>query len=146
MDQLAQIIATLSCSMFSGAAVYINLVEHPARLGCGTLIAVTQWAPSYKRATPMQASLAVISLISGILAWLQSGDIGWLVGALLIGAVVPFTLIVIMPANDKLLSQDRDLSSPDTYALLKKWGRLHAVRSVFSALALVIYVVSLARA
>ena len=146
MLQLAQLIATFSCAIFAGAAVYINLVEHPARMGCGTLIAATQWVPSYKRATVMQASLAVISLVAGVLAWLQSGAIGWLVGALLVGAVVPFTLIVIMPTNGKLLSPGRDLGSPETNELLQKWGRLHAVRSVLSTFALAVYVVLLARA
>ena len=45
--QLALTIAAL----FAGAAIYINLVEHPARLSCGTEIAAKQWASSYKRAT-----------------------------------------------------------------------------------------------
>ena len=56
---MVTLVAILACALFAGAAVYINLVEHPARLSCGTEIAARQWAPSYKRATVMQASLAV---------------------------------------------------------------------------------------
>lgn len=139
MLQVSQFMAALCCSLFAGAAIYINLVEHPARMGCGTLIAATQWAPSYKRATVMQASLALISLAFGVSAWLLSGDSGWFLGALLIGSVVPFTFIVIMPTNRKLLTPGRDLESSETRELLQNWGRLHAVRSVLSVLALLVY-------
>jgi hypothetical protein len=55
-----EFIATLSCALFAGAAVYINVVEHPARVSCGTEVAAVEWAPSYKRATWMQAPLAVV--------------------------------------------------------------------------------------
>jgi hypothetical protein len=85
----------LLCGLFSGAALYINLVEHPARMSCGVAVALTEFRPSYKRATVMQASLAAISLASGIAAWLAGAGLNWLIGALLIGAVIPFMLIVI---------------------------------------------------
>jgi len=65
--------------------------------------------------------------------------------ALLIGMVVPFTLIVIKPTNDRLLAAGRDLASADTRALLERWGRLHAVRSLFSALSTVVMLWQLSR-
>jgi hypothetical protein len=145
MLQVVQFIAVFSCAIFAGASVYINLVEHPARMGCGTLVAATQWAPSYKRATAMQASLALLSLICGTWAWLLSDTFGWLLGALLIGLVVPFTLIVIMPVNGRLLSPGRDPGAQETNQLLQKWGQLHAVRSVLSTFALVVYLALLTR-
>ena len=143
MLQVAQFLATLCCTVFAGAAVYINLVEHPARMGCDTKLAATVWAPSYKLATLMQASLAIVSVITGSAAWMLGGGIGWLVGAVLIGLVVPFTFIVIMPTNNRLLEPGRDLSSDDTRLLLVKWGRLHAVRSGLSMVASVVYLGSL---
>ena len=51
MLQAFEFIATLCAALFAGAALYINLVEHPARMGLETRIAALQWAPSYKRAT-----------------------------------------------------------------------------------------------
>ncbi|MFM0007580.1 DUF1772 domain-containing protein [Paraburkholderia dipogonis] len=136
---VAQFIATLGCTVFSGAAIYISLVEHPARMQCDTRTAATVWAPSYRRATIMQAPLAVLSCIAGIVAWWLGGTALWLVGALLIGSVVPFTLIIIKPTNAQLLAQGRDLASAETRALLEKWGRLHAVRSVSSLAASLIF-------
>lgn len=142
----AQFIATLCCTLFAGAAVYINLVEHPARMDCETKTAATVWAPSYQRATVMQALLAVVSFLAGLLAWFFGGDVWWLVGAVLIGLVVPFTFIAIMPTNHQLLAPGRDLSSEETRTLLEKWGRLHAVRSALSLAASVVYMVLLFRA
>lgn len=143
MLEALQILATLSTCIFAGAAIYINVAEHPARMSCETSIAATVWAPSYQRAYVMQASLAATALISGLLAWLLGGGFGWLIGALFIGAVIPFTFIVIMPTNNRLLESGRDMASAETRDLLVRWGQLHAVRSVLSFIASAIYVVLL---
>jgi hypothetical protein len=91
----------------------------------------------------MQASLAVVSFVSGVAAWLLGSGIGWFAGATLIGLVVPFTFGAIMPTNHALLAPGRDLASPETRTLLKRWAWLHAVRSVLGLLASVVYVVML---
>lgn len=142
---LVGLLATFACALFAGAAVYINLVEHPARLSCGTEIAARQWAPSYRRATVMQAPLAVVAAVAGLARWLGGGGLPWAVGALAIGAVVPFTLLVIARTNRKLLERGRDLASQETRDLLVAWGRLHAVRSVLSVVATVAYLTALVR-
>src|SRR6266702_5313031 len=116
MLRACEFLATLSCALFSGAAIYVNLVEHPARMGCDTKTAATVWAPSYKRATAMQASLAILSFLAGLAAWLLGGGVLWFVGAVLIGLVVPFTFIAIMPTNKQLLAPGRDLASTETRA------------------------------
>ena len=76
--------------------------------------AVRQWAPSYQRATWMQAPLALVSFVAGVAAWLMGGGGGWLVGAALVGAVVPFTFIVLMPTNHRLLATGRESDSSET--------------------------------
>jgi len=143
MLEAAQFFATLFCTLCAGAAIYISLVEHPARMGCDTKTAATVWSPSYKRGTMMQAPLAVLSFMSGVMAWLFGGGVMWLVGAVLIGLVVPFTFIAILPTNHQLLMPGRDLASIETRPLLEKWGRLHAVRSVLSLAASTLYLVLL---
>jgi hypothetical protein len=133
-------LAVLTASVFAGAALYINIVEHPARMTLDTRSAAMEWAPSYARATWMQAPLAILSLLTGLGSWLMGGGIGWAVGALLIGAVVPFTFLGIMPTNKALLAAGRDLASEETRALLMRWARLHAVRTVLSLAATVLYI------
>ena len=74
----AALLATLAAGLFTGAAVYITFVEHPARVSCGSVLAVTEFGPSYKRATVMQASLALIGASAGIARWAAGGGLGWL--------------------------------------------------------------------
>jgi hypothetical protein len=127
-----ELLASLSADLFAGAALYINVVEHPARMSLETRMAALQWALSYKRATWLQAPLAVFCLLCGAGVWLLGGSIGWLFAALLVGSVVPFTFGVIMSTNHKLLAPGRDLSSMETRQLLVRWGQLHAVRTILS--------------
>ncbi|SEL54275.1 protein of unknown function [Nitrosovibrio tenuis] len=145
MLHVAQFVAVFCGTVFAGAALYINLVEHPARMGCDMKTAATIWAPSYKRATMMQAPLAILSFAGGMSAWLLDGGLTWLIGQYLLVWSLPFTFIVIMPTNHQLLAPGRDLASSETRALLKKWGKLHAVRTILSLLASGIYIVELLR-
>ena len=134
-----EFMATLTGSLFAGAALYVNVAEHPARMGLETRMAALQWAPSYERATWLQAPLALISLICGVAAWLLGAGVSWLIAALLVGSVVPFTFAVILPTNNKLLAPGRDLGSTETRALLVRWGKLHAVRTVLSLFGAAVY-------
>lgn len=137
-----QVLATLACAIFAGAAIYVNLVEHPARMSCGTEAAVAQWAPSYKRATWLQAPLAVSGSAFAVLAWVSGSGVWWLVGGVLLGLVIPFTFGAIMPTNKRLLASDLDKRSDEARNLLERWNRLHGVRSLLSGVALVIFVIS----
>src|SRR5215471_19064708 len=139
MRQIAEFVAVLSCTLFTGAAAYITFVEHPARMQCGVEVAATEFAPSYRRATVMQATCAAVGLLSSIAAWLAGATIWWLVAGVLLGSVIPFTLIVILPTNKRLLDPKLDNRSAEAERLLTRWGRLHAVRSVLSGLALLLF-------
>ena len=134
-----QFVAILTATLFSGAAIYVNLVEHPARMECGTEFAARVFAPSYRRAAVMQAVLASAATIAGIGAWFMDARVAWLVGALLIFAVVPFTIIAIRPTNNQLLDPALDRKSEAARRLLTRWGRLHAVRSILALAASVIF-------
>jgi len=144
VHQIAEFVAVLACGLFTGAAVYISLVEHPARMKCGVELAAIEFAPSYRRATIMQATLAAVGLFSSIAAWLAGATFWWLVGGVVLGAVIPFSLIVILPTNKQLMSPTLDRRSEQTERLLARWGRLHAVRSVLSAVALFLFAYLLA--
>src|SRR5215472_10051824 len=139
MRQIAEFIAVLACALFTGAAVYITFIEHPARMQCGVELAATEFVPSYRRATVMQASCAAVGLLASFAAWLAGSGFWWLVAGVLLGSVIPFTLIVILPTNKRLLSPELDRRSAEAEQLLARWGRLHAVRSVLSGLALLLF-------
>jgi hypothetical protein len=127
-----QFVAVFAATLFTGAAIYINVAEHPARMECGTAVAATVFGPSYRRAAVMQAVLALVATAGGIGAWFASASLAWLIGALLVFAVVPFTLLAIRPTNKKLLDPAIDRTSDTVHRLLQRWGRLHAVRSILA--------------
>ncbi len=134
-----EVSATVTAGLFSGAAIYVNLVEHPARMQCGTDLAIKEFAPSYRRATVMQVSLAVVGLLMAMAAWLKGGSIWWLVGGVILVAAVPFTLLFILPTNHKLLDPSLDKDSELASSLLVRWGRLHAIRSILSLISFLIF-------
>lgn len=136
------LLALVIAAAFAGAAIYINIAEHPARLGLPVGALLTQWKPSYTRGFAMQASLAVLGGISGALAWWESRDSLWLAGAIVLVANWPFTLLVIMPTNLRLMATAPDSADAATRSLLERWGRLHAVRSVLGAIATLLFLLA----
>jgi hypothetical protein len=126
--------ALVVAALFTGAAVYVNWAEQPARLGLDDRALIKEWKPSYERGFIMQASLAAMGGILGVLEWLVTGNWVWLAGGIAIAANWPFTLVFIMPTNNALQATPIDQAGPATRELVEKWGRLHGVRSALGAL------------
>lgn len=138
------LIATLCAGTFFGAAVYISLVQHPAAFNAGGVVPGRFFSPMYRRAAPMQASLAVIGSLAAVIASFMAAGWLWLVAGLVFIAVVPFTLICIKPVNDRLKEPARDPEAVETLELLRQWSHLHWVRSVLGGVALLLFVGQLA--
>jgi len=140
---LAGQLALVAAAVFTGAAFYVNYVEQPARLALDDRSLLAEWKPAYKRGYVMQASLAVVGFLLGIFAWRATGAGAFLVGALLIVANWPWTLLGIAPTNKVLMATDLAEAGSDTRVWLLKWNRLHAVRTVLGGLAVVAFLVAL---
>lgn len=137
--------ALVLAALFAGSALYISLVEHPARLQLADGPLLAEWQPSYKRALPIQAGLAVVGGAAGLIAWYQTREWQWLAGALTLLANWPFTLVALMPTNKRLLAMPIAAAGQESRALLVRWGALHAVRSVLGALAVLLLAWAVAR-
>ncbi len=139
MKLLFEFVSTYCTGLFAGAALYVTLVEHPARLECGTALAVAEFAPSYRRGAVMQPSAGSTRLSGAIGAMANQREI----------CLAPwrdpdrcshsFTLLAILPTNKKLLDPSLDRNSDSARQLLIRWGRLHAVRTVLSLVAFAVF-------
>jgi hypothetical protein len=136
---ISGLLALTIAAIFTGAAVYVNVAEQPARLFLDDRALLTEWKPSYKRGAVMQASIALIGCVLGLIAWWQTSQAGFLIGAVAMVAPWPWTLIGIKPTNDALLATEPGKAGPQTRALIVKWGALHAVRTTPGALATIAY-------
>ena len=130
------LLALVAAALFTGAAAYISLVEHPARLILEDGPLLAQWKPSYDRALPIQSGLAIVGGLAGLAAWYETAGWTWVAGSVVLLANWPFTLIGIMPTNKRLKVVQ---PGAESRALLQAWGRLHGVRSLLGAASTLIF-------
>jgi Domain of unknown function (DUF1772) len=131
------LLALIAVSAFTGAALYVNVVEQPARLSLDDRALLAEWKPSYKRGAAMQVPLALAGFLLAMVAWWQTSYAGFLIGGVATVAALPWTLIAIKPINDALLATEPDQAGPQVRARVVKWGALHAVRTALGAIATV---------
>lgn len=139
------LIALILATLFAGAAIYILVAEQPARLALTDAPLLQQWQESYPRAARMQAGLAVLASLAGAFAFWRARNPLWLLGAALMLANLPFTLIVIAPVNDALLALGAEQAGAASRAVIERWGTLHAVRAGLSVLATSAFAMAIAR-
>jgi hypothetical protein len=136
---ITELLAIVTAAAFTGAAIYVSVAEQPARLELDDRALLAQWKPSYAHGALMQASLALVSSVFGLLAFWMTRDWRWLAGALLILANWPYTLVVILPVNKRLNATPLEAASAQTRDMIKTWGSLHAGRSALGLAATAAY-------
>jgi hypothetical protein len=136
---MAEELALATAAAFTGAAIYLNVAEQPARLGIDDKALLTEWKLSYARGFAMQASLALASALFGLLAFWFTRDWRSLLGAALIFANWPYTLLVILPINKRIAATPPDAAAVETRRLIETWGMLHAGRSTLGLAATLSY-------
>jgi hypothetical protein len=116
--------AFAAAAAFLGAVLYINIVEQPARLGLSPGAMVREWTPSNRRGFIM---LAVLALISAILAYVDywgSGDVRWVIGAVVILVSLPYVYFVMVPTDIWLFAMPPETRASTMRELMRNWGLL----------------------
>lgn len=132
-------LALISAALFTGAAFYVSVGEQPARLTLDDRAVLLQWQPAYRRGYAMQGPLAGIAFALGAVAWWDVGGWQWLAGALTMLANWPYTLLVMMPLNKRLMAMSEADAGPATTKMIRRWGALHATRTVLGAIGTAFY-------
>jgi hypothetical protein len=132
-------LALISAALFAGAAIYINVAEQPARLLLDDRALLAEWQPSYKRGFALQAPLAIVGFLLGMAAWWLGGNWRFALGAALMLANWPYTLLGIMPTNNKLMAMRPEAGDGRSRQMIERWGGLHAVRSALGASAVLAF-------
>jgi hypothetical protein len=136
---LAGRLALIVAALFAGAALYVNIAEQPARLGLDDQSLLSEWKPSYKRGFAMQAPLAIAGCVFGLIAWWQTREVAFLIGAIAMIANWPWTLLGIRPTNNALMATEVAAAGSESRGLVVKWGALHAVRTILGIVATVLF-------
>ena len=132
-------LAFMMAAVFTGAAIYINIVEQPARLQLDDHSLLTEWKPAYQRGYIMQASLVVVGGVLGLVAFLSTLEWRCLLGAVVLLANWPYTIYVIMPTNRRLMDTPPEDATAETRQMIRQWGILHAARSALGLLATLMF-------
>jgi hypothetical protein len=116
--------AFAAAAAFLGAAVYIGLVEQPARLALGGRAMIKEWAQSNHRGTVMMSALVVVSAILGFIQFKTDGDVRWIIGGVIILASWPYANFVMVPVNIWLCAVPLARPVSPVRKLMRDWGLL----------------------
>lgn len=147
LDQVA-IIAT---SFFCGAATYVTLVEQPARMQVPVREAARQFGKSYPRAAILQPVYILITCTASAARYFSASlpvvlhkrseaiQQAHLINLLLMSGCGIWTAITMLSGNKALLAAEQE-PIPRVKQLLQTWGWKHSIRTVASAVAVVVLV------
>ena len=132
-------LALALAAVFTGAAIYINVAEQPARLQLDDRSLLAEWKLAYRRGYMMQASVVIAGGFFGLVAFLSTFEWRWLLGAVILLANWPYTIFVVMLTNRPLMDTQPEAATVETRRLIGRWGILHAGRSALGLVATLIF-------
>lgn len=133
-------LALAAAGAFTGASLYVNYVEQPARLALGDDALIKEWEPSDHRGFIVLASLAFLAALFGFIAFRELDDVRWLFGALVAIASWPYTYLAIVPLNNRILALIEADAAHEARKVIDLWGRLELGQTALGVVATFIYV------
>ncbi|ATQ69368.1 MULTISPECIES: DUF1772 domain-containing protein [Methylosinus] len=133
-------LALAAAAAFTGASLYVNFVEQPARLRLDDKALLAEWEDSDHRGFVILAGLALVSAALGFVHYKSEDDFRWLVGAATIIAAWPFMFFAIVPLNNRILALIAAEAGPEARKTIELWGRLELGLTALGAAATSVYV------
>jgi Domain of unknown function (DUF1772) len=131
-------LALAFAAALSGAALYVNWVEQPARMALDDQAMLNEWGPSDQRGVALLAGLALISAVFGLSAYHATEDVRWAIGAVFVVLTWPYAFFVMAPMNNQILSlAPRDVGAART--LVRQWGLLEYGQTALGLVASAIF-------
>ena len=127
----SQNIALFCCALFTGAATYVSLVEHPTMVEGGRELTGTYTLLAQPRPVFFQTSFAIMGSLAGISAGVTGSAAWWLAGGVVLGIAALLHLFVVMPETHRLIeaSESGDPKVRESVSLGRLAG-LHAMQSL----------------
>jgi hypothetical protein len=116
--------AFAAAASFLGAAIYIGLVEQPARLKLSGPAMIREWTLSNRRGTLILSVFAVVSAILAFIQFKSNSDVRWIIGGVTILASWPYAYFVMMPVNVWLCALPPGRAVSPVRELMRDWGLL----------------------
>lgn len=136
---LAASLALAAASAFTGASLYVNSVEQPARLALDDKALIKEWEDSDHRGFAVLAGLSLVSAIFAFVAYRSLDDIRWLFGAIVILASWPYSYWTIVPLNNRILDLISAEASGEARKMIEMWGRFEIGLTAIGALAILVF-------
>ncbi len=133
-------LALAAAGAFTGASLYVNYVEQPARLALGDDALIKEWEPSDRRGFIVLASFAFLAALFGFIAFRELDDVRWIFGALIAIASWPYTYLAIVPLNNRILELISADAAHEARKVIDLWGRLELGQTALGIVATLIYV------
>jgi len=134
----AGLLALVFAAAFGGAALYLNVVEQPARFGLDDRALLSEWRISDRRGFALLATLALIAAILALAAYFEAHDVRWLIGALIVMASWPYTYFAIVPITNRILTLTTQ-EAPELRDLVRTWGWLEIGQTAIGVAACLVF-------
>lgn len=126
-------------AMIFGYGFSATAVSYPAMMASSRETAVSYFAPFFHKSAHLQMGLSLLVIpVSAVISYL-TGNWWWLAGSLFLQVSGPYTILVLMPVNNRIMAKDADINSEQISKDLGSWGRLHFPRTVIAAVIFILF-------
>lgn len=124
-----------------GVALAASVVVHPLLLKVKREAALEVFRPFFHKTHRVQIIFSILVTVFAIIITILSGVWWWVIGMIIMHLNGPFTMIKLMPVNNRLLADDIDPKADQTGKDLEVWGKLHAVRTIINGLVFILFII-----